>query len=212
MGFLTRTAVLIALCLSPGRPAYSQGRIWFAELCVNITQEQKIQYTGGEFSKSPAYGFSFNINNGGKNTAIGIQVDYTSVDLSKTPTTIPKKTMSLWEFYMGLRYYPLLPTIRLGRKGAIRFTTGGMIGGYDFYWRQTDPYSDGPALKWSPMQFSSLLFAGFCFSSFRNTTGISIKLNYKPQTYSLYNFELRNFTLKQPFSITAALLIGPKIK
>ncbi|NII25920.1 hypothetical protein HB364_12565 [Pseudoflavitalea sp. X16] len=208
------TAAMISLfAIGFISPVYAQGRIWFTELGVDIRQEQKIQYTGGELQKSPAYGFLFNIHNGGKRMAIGFQVDYSSVNLEKTQlTTVPKKAVSLWEMYAVLRYYPLLPTLRLGKQGAIRFTAGGMIGGYDFYWKQTEAYMNGTTQKWSPLQFSSALFAGICFSSFRNTTGLSVKLNYKPQTYTLNGFELANFTLRQPYSLGAALLIGPRIK
>lgn len=213
MGYLAKPLWFILFLLYANTSLYSQGRIWFAELGVDIKQQQTIQYTGGNLQKSPAYGFLFSIYNGGKRFAIGLQFDYSAVNLEKTNlTTVPKKSVSLWEFYAGWRYYPLLPTVRLGRKGAIRFTAGGLIGGYDFYWRQTEDYTDGTVLKWSPLQFSSMVFAGLCFSSFRNTTGLSLKLNYRPQTYSLNNFELQNFTLQQPLSVSAALLIGPKIK
>ncbi len=210
--FIKATGIVLMLSMGLNNQAFSQGRIWFSELSFDIKKEQKVQYTGGESSKSPAYGFSVNINNGGGRVAIGLQLDYSPVNLGDVTTpNVKKNSLKLWEFYAGLRYYPLLPTMRLGRSGAIRFTAGGMIGGYDFYWRETDSY-DGNTLKWSPVQFSSLVFAGLCFSSFRSATGISAKLNYKPQTFSMSNFSLADFTLKQPFSLSLGLLIGPKIK
>ena len=192
-------------------PVFSQGRIWFSELGVDIKQEQKISFTGGSVNKSPALGYFFNINNGGRKFAIGLQGNYSKVDLKNTTAPdVEKNSLKLWEFYFVLRYYPMLPTLRFGTKGAIRFTTGVMLGGYDFYWKQDDGY--GATLKWSPLQVSSVVFAGLCFSPFLNTTGLSVKLNYMPQTLSMQNFALKEFTLKQPFSLSASLFIGPKIK
>jgi hypothetical protein len=192
--------------------AHSQHRIWFSELGFNILAEQKITYKGGNLTNTPAFGFSANINNGGRNVAFGLQFDYSPVHL-KNVNTQPAQdnSLHLWEFYFGMRYYPVIPTMRLGTKGAIRFTAGGMIGGYDFYWRENNSY--GNNLKWSPMQTTTVVFAGLCFSSFKNASGLSVKLSYKPQTYSMVdNFALKNFSLKQPFSIGINLIIGPKIR
>ena len=109
--------------------SYSQGRIWFSELGVNIKAEQKIQYTGGSSSKSPAFGYFININNGGRRIAIGLEVDYSSVGLQNVNnTTFKKNSLQLWECYFGMRYYPIIPTLRFGITAAIRFTAGGQIG------------------------------------------------------------------------------------
>ena len=192
--------------------SFSQGRIWFAELGANLISEQKVEYRGGSSTKAPAYGYFVNLNNGGKKLALGFEVDYAPVALKNIiSTTYKKNSLGLWELYLSLRYYPMLPTIRFGTTAAMRFTAGGMIGGYDFYWRQNTSYGDAQ-LTWSPMRMSSVVFAGFCFSSFRNTSGLSVKLNYKPQAYSMNNFLFENFILKQPFSVSASVLIGPKIK
>lgn len=195
--------------------SFSQGRIWFSELGVDIKQQQKIQYTGGSVNKSPALGYFANINSGGKKIAVGLQVDYLRVDLKNINTAPAQKgSLHLWEFYFGLRYYPLIPTFKFGIKGAIRFTAGGQVGFSDFYWRENDTYNypTYSHRSWSPAAFSSVVFAGLCFSPFRNTSGLSVKLNYRPQTYSMKNFPLKNFALKQPFSLSAALFIGPRIK
>ncbi len=190
--------------------SYSQGRIWFSELGVNINQEQKVEFSGSNpLIKNPAIGYFANINNGGKRIAFGIQANYSPVDMKNTNISgVKNNSLSLWEFYVVMRYYPMLPTMRIGTKVAIRFTAGGMLGGYDFYWKP----SDGTSIKWSATQFSSVVFAGLIFSPFRNTTGLSVKLNYTLQTFTLQNFPLSNFTLKQPFSISAAIFIGPRIK
>lgn len=192
-------------------PVFAQGRIWFSELGVDIKQEQKVEYTGGSVKKSPVVGYFLNVNNGGKKIAIGLQGNYSKVDLKNASTPgVVKNSLKLWEFYFVLRYYPMLPTMRFGTKGAIRFTAGGMAGGYSFYWKGDDGY--GTSLKWSPLQMSSIVFAGLVFSPFYNTTGLAVKLNYMPQTLSMQNFSLKNFTLKQPFSLSASIFIGSKIK
>ncbi len=195
--------------------ALSQGRIWFAEMGVGISNEQKSEYTGGSSKKSPAYTYFVNFNNGGRRLAIGVGGDYTSVGLQNVNnSTYKKNSLHLWEFYFALRYYPLIPTMRFGTKGAIRFTAGGQIGFYDFYWREKDNYNypTYSHRSWSSPAFSSSVFAGLCFSPFRNTSGLSLKLNYRPQTYSMNNFPLVNFTLKQTFSLSVSLFIGPRIK
>ena len=211
LNFFLSTTLICSACFS----CFSQGRIWFAELGADVKEEQKIEYTGGSVNKSPAYGYFININNGGRRLAIGLETDYSSPNLKNVNNTVYKSnSLHLWEFYLGLRYYPLIPTMRFGTKGAIRFTAGGQIGLYDFYWRENDAYSypTYSHKSWSPMAFSSFIFAGLCFSPFRNTSGLSVKLKYRPQSYSMGNFPLASFSLKQPFSLSAALFIGPRIR
>jgi|GEM_PF-5258109 len=205
--------ILILSCLE--FRGFSQGRIWFSELGATIYQDQKVDYANGSFSHSPALGYFLNINTGGKHFAIGVQGDYSSIDLkSGNNPSLKNNNVKLWEFYAILRYYPMLPTMRFWTKGAIRFTAGVSGGAYSFYWRENDNYNypTYSHLAWSPLQFSSVIFGGLCFSSFRNTSGLSLKLNYKPTTYSMSNFPLADFTLKQPFSVSASLFIGPSIK
>ncbi len=189
----------------------AQGPIWFSEVGVNIFQDQKIEWKGGSITKSPAFGYFFNINAGGKKIAGGLQVNYSKPNLKNTNTPgVLNNTLTLWEMYFVMRYYPMLPTMRFGTKAAIRFTAGMDIGCADFYWKGNDGY--GTSLKWSPLQFSTVGFVGLNFSPFLNTTGLCVKLNYMPQTLSMQNFPLEKFTLKQPFSLSASIFIGPKIK
>jgi hypothetical protein len=185
--------------------SFSQGRIWFSELSYNNIPQQNIQYSD-MVDKRTAFGFSANINNGGRRTALLLQVDYSGV---RDINAAPMRSLQLWELYLGMRYYPMIPTIRFGTKVAIRFTAGGLIGGYQFYWHENDAY-DNNTLKWSAAQFCPTLFAGLCFSPFRSTTGLSVKLNYKPQTYSMP--ASYGLSLKQPFSISAGLFIGSRIR
>jgi hypothetical protein len=131
---------VLVLILAACFHSYSQGRIWFSELSYNTIQPQTIQYAGGG-NKGPAYGFSANINNGGRRTAFLLQVDYSGVkDINASNVNV--RILQLWELYLGMRYYPMIPTIRLGTKIAIRFTFGGLIGGYQFYWHENDAYDN----------------------------------------------------------------------
>ncbi len=208
---IVRLIILVVFFCQFGVNVFSQGRIWFSELGVNILQEQKMEWIGGSIKKSPALGYFINVNNGGKKVAVGIQFNYSKPDLKNTNTPgVEKNSLKLYEFYFVMRYYPMLPTMRLGTKFAFRFTAGGMAGGYSFYWKGDDGY--GPILKWSPLQFCPTVFAGLCLSPFYNTTGVCVKLNYSPQTLTMQNFTLKNFTLKQPFLLSASIFIGSKIK
>ncbi|HYM92739.1 MAG TPA: hypothetical protein VET23_01255 [Chitinophagaceae bacterium] len=191
--------------------SYAQHRIWFGELGANITAEQNIKYDNGSIKNSPAFGYWFNINNGGRRIAVSAQFEYAPIHLKNVNTgPVKENSLGLWEFYFGLRYYPMLPNIRIGTKAAIRFIAGGLAGFYNFYWKQNDGF--GYHQTWSASQLSPLLYGGLCFSSFRNTSGLSLKISYKPQTYSIQNFSLKDFTLKQPFLLTAGIFIGPKVK
>jgi hypothetical protein len=203
-------SLFVLLCfLSPSIMA--QGRIWFAEAGANIYQERKVEFNSGSANKKGALAYFFNINTGGQRVAFGMQANYSKIDLNGAKASgLEENSLKLWDFYALVRYYPLLPTARIGTKVALRFTTGVMAGAADIYWRGNDGY--GSILKWSPLQFSSVLFAGIVISPFRNTTGVAVKLNYMPQTLSMKNFPLGDFKLKQPFSLSAALFIGSKIK
>jgi len=209
--FLKQLCVIIlATCLCNGTLA--QKWIWSAELCYNMFQEQSIHYTGGGMNLQ-AHSFSAGYNIGGGMFAFSCQGEYTPIDLRNTKVqSTAKGSLHLMEICLGVRYYPIIPTIRIGTSVAIRFTAGVLMDVSSFYWRESQSWSPDPVKMHSPALVSPLIYGGFCFSPFRNTTGISIKLNYRPNEYSMQNFPLSNFTLKETFSLSFGLFIGSKIK
>jgi hypothetical protein len=79
------------------------------------------------------------------------------------------------------------PTTIIGNT-AIRFTAGALYG-FDF-----EP-------NWRP-----LLFGGIALSSVRNTSGVTIKVVYRPGTY----IESKVYTLDPSVSLRLGISFGPK--
>jgi hypothetical protein len=188
---------------------FSQKRLWFTELCADVIYEQKISASNKSFIKSPALGYSITLNNAGKRLAVSMQFNYanTKLDSLAIPDVSRHKQHG---FYIGLRYFPVVPpTFRFGTKMGIRFTAGGMIGMHNykntFVYKKEVNYSTQS--HFSPMRFSYFVFAGLNFSGFYGVNGLSLRLNYKPGTY-----QMENFSLKQEFVLQVGLVLGPKIK
>jgi hypothetical protein len=180
----------------------AQDKVWFLELQYQCLGNPSIQNGGLDLKKNYS-GYGLTLNHGGEYLGFIMQVDLRSFNLQQF--NVPGVAGGgITEEYIGIRYYPLIPTVRIGTKFAMRFTAGALAGLY-----QTAEYDSGATL-WSTYNFSlsrfgSLFFAGFCFSSLRNTSGISIKLNYQPNA-----FTMNDFVVKQPFTIRLGVLLGTK--
>lgn len=187
------------------QPAMAQGRIWFAEVTGDYARKQKISTGGRSFQNSGSIGWSLNINKGGRGIAAMLQ--YSRFPVKLDPAGIPgEKSHSLNEFFFGLRYYPMLPNLRVGTKVALRVTAGALAGAYFIYHRQKEDFSDNWKLTWTRGAFDPVLFAGVCLSPFRNTSGLVVKLNYRPVTY-----EKANLLFTQPLTLQAGIFIGPRV-
>lgn len=200
---------LLLPCLLNADDVLSQKRLWFTELGGDIIYQQKISAGNESFIKSPAYGYSVTLNNAGKRLAVSMQFNYATVRLDSLGIQDITRHKQ-HGFYIGLRYFPVVPpTIRFGTKTAIRLTAGAMAGMHNykntFVYKKEVNYSTQS--HFSPMRFSYFFFAGLSFSGFYGVNGLSLRLNYKPGTY-----EMENFSLKQEYLLQVALMLGPKIK
>lgn len=204
--FLTILATCLFISVS------AQNWIWSGELSYNIIDEQKIQYIGGKLDNTSAYSFSAGYNIGGRAFGFCCQADYTKIDL-KNINIQPavKGSLYLLEASAGIRYYPIIPTIRIGTTIAIRFTAGFLIDVAAYGWKQNEDYSPDPVRKSSPGIVNPLVYGGFCFSPFRNTTGLSIRFVYRPKEFAMQNFPLKDFTLKEPYAVSISFFIGSRI-
>jgi len=202
------------LMLLSSRVIWAQKKIWFSEIGVNLSSTQEITYSGNKSERKTAPGYFFTINKGGQKVAFGFHLEYTPVETGIINIDPAKNnTLRLLEYYVGVRYYPLLPTFRFGTFGALRFTAGAFLGGYNYYWKEKDNYSYPTYTHraWSGIKGTSLFFAGFCFSSFRNTSGLSLRLNYKPVQFTIDDSSLNGFLLNHKLSASASLFIGASI-
>jgi hypothetical protein len=125
---------------------------------------------GGEKREISQFGFGAS-NSFGANGLGGIlEYDYRRIDL--TELNIPDlTTVNSHEFYFGLRYLPMLPTLIVGQVG-LRPTVGGMVGvDLEPNWR-------------------TLFFGGVVISPIRTVSGISANISYRPGTKATEGYEI----------------------
>ena len=201
--------VLILFCTAG--TGFAQNRIWFSELGMNLVPSQKSSWQGGSHTARNSTGFHASLNRGGKKFAVGLQLNYAKTKPGEAGYPgVYRQSVSLWEYFVLLRYYSMIPDLRVGTQLAFRFTGGLMLGGYNFYWRDDTEY--GHPLQWTPTQFIPSVFAGLVISPFYNTTGVVLKFHYHPQPLKAENFPLKGFELNRPVSVSASIFLGSRIR
>jgi hypothetical protein len=138
------------------------------------------------------YGFGGSLNAGRECFSFILEYNYRNVDLSNL--NLPNlKNVSIHEFYIGLRYYPMRPTLVVGNI-AVRVTAGAM-GGLDL-----EP------------NYRLLLFGGLAISPFSSISGLTINFVYRPGTLPAgVSVESGGYKLKPCWMIRIGLLLGPSL-
>ena len=145
----------------------------------------KVNYAGNNIDIKQ-YGFGGNVTVGKKYLGFMLGYNYRKIDLNniKVPNV---KSVSITELFMGIRYFPMRPTIMIG-KMAVRITAGVMYG-FDMEpnWR-------------------GLIFTGLAFSPITSTSGLSVNFVYRPGT-----FPAKGYQLEPSWMIRLGLTLGPSL-
>lgn len=158
----------------------------FGEFSVN----SKIK-TATEEIKAPIMDFGINSTFGGKSLGMYIEGNYKSRKLSGLPGATLKNIGSI-EGYLGLRYFPVKPTIMAG-KMAIRPTFGAAYG-IDFTLSSKADFTN----------YGGLLFAGFTFTPITSLNGFFVNVVYRTDEATAVGYQYQPYA-----SIRAGLLFGP---
>jgi hypothetical protein len=163
-----------------------QHRMHFVELHGEFLGNLKVEYAGNSTNINQ-YGFGLEYYYGKESLGILSEYNYRKINLKNLK--VPEiKSVSISEFYVGVRYYPMRPTMMLG-KMAIRLTAGAM-GGLDLEpnWRL-------------------LFFFGLTFSPITSASGLSLNFVYRPGT-----LPAGGYPLEPSWMIRLGLILGPSLK
>jgi len=168
-----------------------QNRMRFVELQGEFLGNLKYAGNGTNLNQ---YSFGGSINVGNEYVLGILEYNYRKVDMSnlKLPNV---KSVSIHEFYLGARYYPMRPTVMVGNI-AVRLTAGAM-GGLDLE----------PNLR-------TLVFCGLAFSPITSTTGLTIDFVYRPGAFNAGGeigvFD--GYMLEPCWMIRVGIILGPSLQ
>ncbi len=162
-----------------------EDRIRLVEIHGDFLGNMKVDYNSS-LTKVPQVGVGINTTIGKKFIGAFAEYNYRSIYLKKL--NIPEvKRVASHEFYLGIRYYPMIPTFLAGQM-AVRVTAGAALG---FDWNFDLRY---------------LLQAGFALSPVRSTSGGTIHFVYLPGSFTAKGYEM-----KPAWMIRIGILIGPSM-
>jgi hypothetical protein len=113
-----------------------------------------------------------------------LEYDYRRINL--TQLGVPElRGVNSHEFYIGLRYLPMRPTLIVGQMG-LRLTLGAMVG-----------------LDMEP-NWRTCLFGGVDFSPIRTVSGVSVNVAYRPGNKVTGGYEITPCWM-----LRVGIMIGP---
>jgi hypothetical protein len=166
--------------------------IWFAEAYFEAKMVSSMHQNNTNRSLLNNVCYGATINNGGRWFFIQVGLQSRRFDLNVKPDSFG----IINEGTFGFRYYPRIPNFHLGGDAAVRFTGGALFSLYNTKINET----------WYGIRAAPVLFAGFCISTFYRTSGIVMKLVYRPVKYGM-----GDFVYKQPLSFQIGVILGPKV-
>ena len=180
--FLTGLLLFSFLAL---RVSAQTEQIRTVELHGDFLGNMRVDYDSS-LTKVPQFGAGITTTLGKIWLGVFLEYNYTNINLKKLD--IPGvKTIGSHAFYLGNRYYPMIPTFLAGSV-AFRITAGAALG--------TD----------LNLNFRSQLQAGLALSPVRSTTGGTIHFVYLPGS-----FTAKGYSMKPCWMIRIGLLIGPSM-
>jgi hypothetical protein len=157
-----------------------QHRIKFTEIHIEgLASPKNVDFNTNQ------YGAGASVTVGKEYVGAILECNYNKVEL-KNKITATKTDISFTELYMGIRYYPMRPTLIVGYT-AVRLTAGAMYG-----------------LDFEP-NWRGMIFGGLALSSIRNTSGVNINVVYRPGTYPT-----KKYMLEPSIALRIGIIIGPK--
>jgi hypothetical protein len=154
----------------------------FYQIHYELSGDQYTTYNSSKF-RTPQYTIGGNINAGNRFLNLVLEANYRSINVRSFDIADVKK-MSYTELFLGLRYFPMRPTIMIG-KAAIRLTAGYSYGFDMANWR-------------------SLYFGGFIFTPIRDVSGLSVNLVYRPDRLTV-----KGYLMDPAWALRLGIIIGP---
>lgn len=161
-------------------------RIYFTEIYGEFLGNLSTNYNG---TKTPisSTGAGAHVCVGNQNISSILEFNYKQINL-KELNLVGVEKVNVTEFFFGLRYFPMRPTLIIGNV-ALRYTIGAAYG-FDL-----EP-------NWRPIYFT-----GIAITPIREVMGVSINLVYRPGDYTA-----GGYMLEPAWTIRTAILMGPTPK
>lgn len=164
--------------------AQDEQKIRLIELYSDVGGNYQIEYNG-TFTSVPQHGFGINTTLGSKHGGLFGSYTYRLTDISDL---VPgSKNPVSHEFFMGSRYYPMIPTFLVG-PAAVRLTGTAALG---FDWN---------------FDFRFMYQAGIEISPVRTTIGITIQFYNSLGKFSTGGYPGQSF-----WALRLGLMIGPSM-